>query len=63
MGESPPLEERKGKTMSKKNTAVWKSLVNQEMIDGAELSDSEIAQLIQDLDDAVAQVCEEYGVR
>jgi collagenase-like PrtC family protease len=46
-----------------KNTAVWKSLVNQEMIDSAELSDSEIAQLIQDLDDAVVQVCEEYGVR
>ena len=54
---------KKGKKMSKKNTAVWKSLVNQEMIDGAELSDSEIAQLIQDLDDSVAQICEEYGVR
>lgn len=49
--------------MSKKNTAVWKSLVDREMISNAELGDDEIAQLIQDLDDAVMQVCEEYGVR
>jgi hypothetical protein len=49
--------------MSKKNTAVWKSIVDKGMIDNAELSDSEIAQLIQDLDDSVAQICEEYGVR
>ena len=41
---------------------VWKSQVSQEMIDESGLSDNEVAALIEELDDAVARICEEFGI-
>jgi len=46
--------------MSENN--VWQSQVSQEMIDESGLSDNEVAELIEELDDAVARICESYGI-
>ena len=46
--------------MSKNN--VWQSQVSQEMIDESGLSDNQVAELIEELDDAVARICEEFGI-
>ncbi len=46
--------------MSENN--VWRSQVSQEMIDESGLSDNEVAELIEELDDAVARICESYGI-
>jgi hypothetical protein len=41
---------------------VWQSQVSQEMIDESGLSDNEVGKLIEELDDAVARICEEFGI-
>lgn len=46
--------------MSENN--VWQSQVSQEMIDTSGLNDNEISLLINALDDAVAEICESYGI-
>jgi hypothetical protein len=46
--------------MSENN--VWQSQVSQEMIDTSGLNANEISLLINALDDAVAEICESYGI-
>ena len=46
--------------MSENN--VWQSQVSQEMIDASGLNANEISLLINALDDAVAEICESYGI-
>lgn len=46
---------RKGNTMT-----IWKSEITDEMV--ANLSDDDIQQLINNLDDAVQEIAESYGV-
>ena len=41
---------------------LWFSELTQEMIDKASLNDEAIAQLFEELNDAVATVCEAFGV-
>lgn len=41
---------------------VWRSQVSQEMIDESGLSENEVGKLIEELDDAVARICEEFGI-
>jgi hypothetical protein len=50
------------KELSSMSKNVWKSQVSQEMIDESGLSDNEVAALIEELDDAVARICEEFGI-
>lgn len=39
---------------------IWQAVVREEML--GELTDKEIMMLIDELDDAVAAICENYGV-
>jgi len=41
---------------------VWQSTLTQEMLDGSDLNENEISLLINELNDAVAEICESYGV-
>ena len=41
---------------------LWFSEITQEMIDRASLNQEAIAQLFEELNDAVATVCEAFGV-
>lgn len=41
---------------------VWESSLDQEMIDDAGLEKSEMKRLIEELDDAVMRVCQDFGV-
>jgi hypothetical protein len=47
-----------GKVMSQ----VWQSTVTREMADKAELTETEINNLIKDLDEAVMAVCQDYAI-
>jgi hypothetical protein len=44
------------------NKVAWQSTLTEEMIANAELSENEISLLINALDDAVAEICESYGI-
>jgi hypothetical protein len=50
------------KELSSMSENVWQSQVSQEMIDESGLSDNEVGKLIEELDDAVARICEEFGI-
>jgi len=41
---------------------VWQSTVTREMADKAELTETEINNLIKDLDEAVMAVCQDYAI-
>ena len=41
---------------------VWFSEITQEMIDRASLNDEAIAELFEELNEAVASICQNYGV-
>jgi hypothetical protein len=41
---------------------VWDASVTQEMIDDAGLNDNEISMLVEALNDAVMEVCLNYGL-
>lgn len=47
--------------MEKENT-VWESSVTEEMIESAGLNDNEISMLVEALNDAVMEVCLNYGI-
>jgi len=44
------------------STIVWQSTVREEMIPN-EMSSDQIVQMVQELDDSVAIICQEYGVK
>lgn len=53
----------KGKNRERKNMGskiVWESKISKSMV--KDLTDSELGQLIEELDDAVVKVCEDFGV-
>ena len=54
------MEMEGGGSMSE--SFVWRSQVSQEMIDESGLSENEVGKLIEELDDAVARICEEFGI-
>ena len=41
---------------------LWFSEITQEMIDRASLNDEAIAELFEELNEAVASICQNYGV-
>ena len=46
------------------NTEVlWFSEITQEMIDKASLNDKAIVEMFEELNDAVANICQDYGVQ
>jgi len=52
------------KTFGADNSEVlWFSEITQEMIDRASLINDAIVELFQELNDAVASVCQDYGVQ
>lgn len=40
----------------------WQSSLTNEMIDTSELTEQEVSLLINALNDAVAEICESYGI-
>lgn len=42
------------------NDVVWQSTLTEEMV--ANLSENDLSMLLETLDDAVAEICENYGV-
>jgi len=52
------------KTFGADNTEVlWFSEITQEMIDRASLNQEAIAELFDELNEAVASICQDYGVQ
>lgn len=49
--------------MEDKKEIAWQSTLTQEMLDNSDLNANEISLLINALDDAVAEICESYGVK
>jgi len=56
--------EQEIKTFGADNTEVlWFSEITQEMIDRASLNDKAIVEMFEELNDAVASICQDYGVQ
>lgn len=42
---------------------IWQSTLTESMVANSDLNDNEISLLVNALDDAVAEICESYGVK